>query len=78
MAKKLKPIAFHTSFEEQRLHGQCYTLEMTDTERLNEMYRLNQKLYGKHDWHGAKITELHQSLPGESIGDFYRRINKQH
>ena len=78
MAKKLKSIVFHTSFEEQRLHGQHHTLEMTDTERLGEMYRLNEKLYGKHDWHGDKIIELHQALPGESIKDFYRRINKHH
>ena len=77
MVKKLKPIVFHNSWEEQRLYGQRYTLEMTAAERLSEMYRLNEKLYGKSDWHSAKITELYQALPGESVRDFYRRINEQ-
>lgn len=77
MVKKLKPIVFHDSWEEQRLYGQRYTREMTAAERLSEMYRLNEKLYGKFDWHSAKITELHQASPRESVRDFYCRIDKK-
>lgn len=77
MSKKLKPIVFHASFQEQQRYGQLHTLTMTPAERLNEMYRLNEKFYGKHDWKRPGITELHQGLPGESAKDFYARINAE-
>ena len=75
MTKKKKPIVFFDSFEEQRLYGQLYTLEMNAAERLNEMYRLNQRIPGYGNWRKSSITELYVAKPGESVNDFYRRIN---
>lgn len=74
--KKLKPIVFHSSFEEQRLYGQLYAVKMDEGQRLNEMYRLNKKVYGNSYGKVSKIIEIFKALPGESVNDFYRRINK--
>lgn len=75
MKKKLKPILFHSSFEEQRLYSQLHSTYLDEGERLNEMYRLNRKIYGDRYGKISKTTELYQALPGESIHDFYARIN---
>lgn len=75
MSKKKRPIIFFDSFEEMRLYGQLYTLEMNAAERLSEMYRLNQWIPGYGTWRDSGITELHIAKPGESVNDFYRRIN---
>ena len=73
--KKMKKITFHNSFEEQRLFGQRPTVEMTVEERISEMYRLNRKIYGENYGKLSKEIEIFQALPGESINDFYKRIN---
>jgi hypothetical protein len=75
--KPLKPIVFHSSFEEQRLYGQNPSIRMNAAERLAEMYRLNRKIYGKQYGKLSKKTELHVGLPGESVNEFYRRIDKE-
>lgn len=74
--KKLKPIVFHSSFEKQRLYGQSHSIQMDAGKRLKEMYRLNRKLYGDSYGEISKRTELHVALPGETVNDFHRRINK--
>lgn len=75
MSKKLKPIIFHSSFEDQRLYSQLPSIKMNAAERLNEMYRLNKKLYGNSYGKVSKVTEIYTALPGENINDFYHRIN---
>lgn len=75
MGKKLKPIIFHSSFEEQRNYSQLSSIAMDAGERLNEMYRLNRKIFGDNYGKLSKTTELYTALPGESINDFYTRIN---
>ena len=75
MKRKVKPIIFHSSHKEQRQHGQMHSIRMNDTERWNEMYRLNRKLYGANYGRVSKTTELYVGLPGESLEDFYLRIN---
>lgn len=74
----LKPIKFHSSFDEQRLYGQSCSINMNAPERLAEMYRLNRKIYGKSYGKVSKKTELYVGLPGESVNDFYRRIDKDY
>ncbi len=74
--KKLKTITFHSSFEEQRLYGQLHSIIMTEEERLYEMYRINKKIYGEGYGKISKQTECFSALPGESINEFYSRINK--
>ncbi|WP_114749658.1 hypothetical protein [Pleomorphovibrio marinus] len=76
MEKKLKKIVFHSSFEEQRLHGQSFSIRWNATKRLNEMYRINKKLYGESYGKISKKTELFVAFPDESVNDFYRRIDK--
>jgi hypothetical protein len=71
---KLKKIHFHSSFEEQRLFGQMRTIEMTVVERIREMYRINRELYGEGYGKLSKDIELFQALPGETVNDFYKRI----
>lgn len=74
-----KPV-FHQSFEEQQFHGQQKTLEMSGQERLAEMHRLNCKVAGEGYGRRAlasRIIEIYRSLPGESVNDFYRRIDKE-
>lgn len=75
MAKKLKPIIFHSSFEDQRLYSQLSSIKMSVGERLKEMYRLNRKQYGDSYGRVSKIMEIFTALPGESINDFYYRID---
>jgi hypothetical protein len=75
MAKKLKPIVFHSSHQEQKSYGQQHALHLDATERLREMYRLNRKLYGEAYGKVAKVVEIHKALPGESINEFFNRVN---
>ena len=76
MTKKLKPIVFHTSLEEQRLYGQLHAIDMDEEERLHEMYRLNKKLYGDRYGKVSRLVEVYQALPGESVNGFYQRVNR--
>lgn len=76
MTKKKKPLVFFDSFAEQRLFGQLYTLGMSAAERLSEMYRLNEQTipgYGKSQ--KGKPIQIYVARPGESVNDFYRRID---
>lgn len=76
--KPLKPIVFHSSFEEQRAYSLQSSLYMTAVERLAEMYRLNRKIYGEGYGKFPKKAELYVGLPGgESVNDFYRRIDQE-
>ena len=75
--KPLKPIAFFKSFEEQRIHGMLRFIEMTRDERLGEMYRLNKKIYGASYGVVSKNSQLYTAKTGETIADFYKRINSQ-
>lgn len=76
MSQRKKTIVFHQSFDEQRIHGQYHTLEMDASERLFEMYRLNQRIPDYGNWRAGNKTELYVAKPGESVNDFYRRINE--
>jgi hypothetical protein len=76
MTKKKKPLVFFDSFAEQRLFGQLHTLDMSPAERLSEMYRLNQQMipgYGKRQ--KSRHIQVFVARPGESINEFYRRID---
>lgn len=70
-----KPIIFHADFEAQRKYSLEISLNMTPAERLAEMYRLNRKIYGKRYGVISKTTELYCAKPGETVEDFYKRIN---
>lgn len=70
MAKRLKPIVFHFSLEDQRLCSQVPSIKMSVEARLNEMYKLNRKLYGDSYGRVSKVMEIYTALPGESINDF--------
>lgn len=76
--KNLKPLVFYSSFEEQTQYSLCASVKMTYTERLAEMYRLNRKIYGEKYGKVSRKTELYVGLPGESVNDFYRRIDKDY
>lgn len=76
--KKLKPIVFHSSFEDQTRYNLSASANMSYSQRLAEMYRLNRKIYGKKYGKVSKKTELYVGLPGESVNDFYRRIDKDY
>lgn len=75
--KSLKPIVFHSSFEEQREYSLQSSFHMTPEQRLAEMYRLNRKIYGESYGKVPKKAELYVGLPGESVNDFYRRIDRE-
>ncbi len=76
MTKKKKSIVFFDSFAEQRLFGQLHTLDMSPAERLSEMYRLNyQMIPGYGSPQKIKHIQVYVARPGESINDFYRRID---
>lgn len=79
MAKKakLKPMVFHVSFEEQKLYGLQSSVLMSPAERLAEMYRLNRKIYGEQYGKISKTIEVYSSKSGETVHDFYKRINQQ-
>ncbi len=78
--ENLKNIVFHQSLEAQQLHGQLQAKDMSYQERLQEMHRLNCKVagegYGKRALE-AGVVEIYQAREGESVNDFYRRINNQ-
>ncbi len=73
--KSLKKIVFHSSFEEQKIYSQQFSIGLSVEERLAEMYRLNRKLYGINYGKLSKTVELFVGLPGESVKDFRKRIN---
>ena len=73
--KDLKKIVFHSSFEEQKLYSLQHSINMNEAERLGEMYRLNRKIYGERYGKISKKIEVFIGLPGESVREFYKRIN---
>ena len=76
MAKKKKPIIFFDSFEEQELYGLLASLDMSVSERLSAMYELNERFYDSYGKVRSKTIELFVARPGESVNDFYHRINE--
>ena len=77
MADKKKPIIFFNSFEEQENYGMLSSANMNAAERLSAMYQLNEKLYGPRPKTKRKTTQLFVAKPGESVNEFYRRINEE-
>ena len=75
MADKKKPIVFFDSFEEQEEYGLLSSVDMNIAERLRAMYKLNRRLYGARPKNLPKTTQLFVAEPGESVNEFYRRIN---
>jgi len=78
--ENLKKLVFHQSFEDQQLHGQQKARQMSGQERLAEMHRLNCKVAGEGYGRRAlasRIIEIYRSQPGESVNDFYQRIDKE-
>ena len=75
MSKKKKPIVFFDSFAEQERYGLLASLEMSVPERLSAMYELNERFYESYGKVRSKTIELFVAQPGESVNDFYRRIN---
>lgn len=74
MTKK-KPIVFFKSFEEQEEYRLLSSARMNIAERLRAMYELNRRLYGPRPKNLSKTTQLFVAEPGESVNEFYRRIN---
>jgi hypothetical protein len=74
--KELKKIVFHSSFEDQRLYGQQYAIGMGPKERLEEMYRLNRKIFGSAYGKISEKIEIFSGEKGETVKDFYHRINR--
>lgn len=70
-----KPIVFFNSFEEQEAYGLASSADMNIAERLRAMYELNERLYGPRPKVQRKVTQLFVARPGESVNEFYRRIN---
>jgi hypothetical protein len=71
-----KPIKFHNNFEEQKEYGSSYSEGLDATARLSEMYRLNEKVFGKKYWEKhTKKVEVFRAKQGESVEAFYKRIN---
>ena len=77
MTKKKKPIVFFDSFAEQELYGLLGSLEMSVPERLQAMYELNERFYESYGEVRGKTIELFVGRPGESVNDFYRRVNEE-
>lgn len=68
---------FFDSFAEQELYGLLGSLELSIPERLRAMYELNERFYDNYGEVRGKSIELFVGQPGESINDFYRRVNKE-
>lgn len=65
---KLKPITFHSSFEEMKLFGQMHSIEPDGIGRLAQMQRLNRKVFGEN--YGNKVSkkvEVFSADPGEDV-----------
>lgn len=75
MKKELKKIQVHDSYEAQEAYRMSGALAMTPRERILEMYRLNYSAYGSSYGQVSKISYLYTALPGESLHDFFKRVN---
>ena len=73
--KSLKPLLHFESLDEMQDHGLLSAADLTPQERLQEMTALNFRLYGPPCPPTQKTLTVFVSQPGESVNDFYARIN---
>ena len=77
MAKTLKKLNFFSTLEEMQDNGLFRSLQWNAEERLRNMTYLNEQLFGPSKISDKKSLELYVSRPGESVQDFYGRVNRE-